>query len=104
MLSQSDPLRQRCSRDLQECEPPDRSRRQVAGRDPGRSGPRRRCPGYLELASLCQLYKNRHVAAVRFYAQAFTVDPKVAEDLSRDPLYTAAYRAALAAAGQGEDA
>jgi tetratricopeptide (TPR) repeat protein len=58
----------------------------------------------LALGRLCQKYKQRHVAAARFYADAFAADPKLASDLSRQPRYYAACSAALAAAGQGEDA
>jgi serine/threonine-protein kinase len=57
----------------------------------------------LELA-LCQRYKRLHVGAVRFYCDAFTADPKLANDLRSRQRYYAASSAALAAAGQAEDA
>jgi Flp pilus assembly protein TadD len=59
----------------------------------------------LALADLCQQpYKRLHVAASRFAAVAFAADPKLAADLQRQHRYSAACSAALAAAGQGEDA
>jgi len=59
----------------------------------------------LALAQLCQLsYKRWHVAAARFYADAFAADPKLAADLRQGHRYNAACSAALAAAGQAEDA
>ena len=58
----------------------------------------------LALAQLCQLHKHRHAAAARFYAGAFAADPKLAADLRQPYRYNAACSAALAAAGQGEDA
>jgi tetratricopeptide (TPR) repeat protein len=57
----------------------------------------------LELA-LCQRYKRLHVGAVRFSCDAFTADPKLADDLRSRQRYYAARSAALAAAGQAEDA
>jgi Flp pilus assembly protein TadD len=59
----------------------------------------------LELASLCQMpCKRLHVAAARFAAAAFASDPGLADDLRRQHRYNAARSAALAAAGQAEDA
>jgi serine/threonine-protein kinase len=59
----------------------------------------------LTLADLCrQPYKRLHAAAFRFAADAFATDPKLAADLQRQHRYNAACSAALAAAGQGEDA
>jgi serine/threonine-protein kinase len=59
---------------------------------------------YLEFASLCQMYKHRHAAAARLYADAFAADPKLADDLDQQHRYIAACAAALAAAGKGVDA
>jgi serine/threonine-protein kinase len=56
----------------------------------------------LVLAQLCH-YKRRQAAAAHFYEIAFTLDRKVADDLSTTHRYNAACYAALAAAGQGED-
>jgi tetratricopeptide (TPR) repeat protein/tRNA A-37 threonylcarbamoyl transferase component Bud32 len=58
----------------------------------------------LALGRLCQHYKQRHAAAARFYADAFAADPRVAADVGQGHRYDAACSAALAAAGQGEDA
>ncbi len=57
----------------------------------------------LGLAYVCRL-KRRHVAAARLYAEAFTADPKPADDLKTGYRYSAACSAAMAAAGQGADA
>src|SRR5262249_27889059 len=59
----------------------------------------------LELASLCQHPSKRlHAAAARLAADAFAADPKLTGDLQQQHRYKAARSAALAAAGQGEDA
>jgi tetratricopeptide (TPR) repeat protein len=57
----------------------------------------------LALAEWCQIKKLPH-AATRLYAAAFAADPKLADDLGAAHRYNAACYAALAAAGQGEDA
>src|SRR5262249_48442588 len=48
--------------------------------------------------------KRMHAAAARFSADAFAAEPKLADDLMAGHRYNAACYAALAAAGQGEDA
>jgi tetratricopeptide (TPR) repeat protein len=58
----------------------------------------------LLLADLCQRYRKRHAAAVRFFTDAFAAEPKLADDLNQQHRYNAACSAALAAAGMGEDA
>jgi tetratricopeptide (TPR) repeat protein/serine/threonine protein kinase len=58
----------------------------------------------LAFAQLCQQYKKLPRAAARFYADAFAAEPKLAADLRAGHRYNAACAAALAAAGQGEDA
>jgi tetratricopeptide (TPR) repeat protein/serine/threonine protein kinase len=58
----------------------------------------------LTLAQMCQQHKKRHAAAARLYADAFAAEPKLAADLQQQHRYNAACSAALAAAGQGEDA
>src|SRR5262249_36562881 len=58
----------------------------------------------LALADLCLRYKQRHVTAARFFAAAFTTEPTRADDLRLPHRYTAACSAALAGAGQGNDA
>ena len=57
----------------------------------------------LVLAEVCRL-KQQHAAAVRFYADAFKADPKLADDPQAHHRYNAACCAALAAAGRGQDA
>jgi serine/threonine-protein kinase len=57
----------------------------------------------LALGILCRRYR-RHAAATRFYAQAFVAHPWLVADLREQHGYNAACSAALAAAGQGEDA
>ncbi|HEY7428116.1 MAG TPA: tetratricopeptide repeat protein, partial [Gemmataceae bacterium] len=58
----------------------------------------------LALADLCYRYKRLYADAARLYADAFTAEPKLAADLNQQHRYNAACSAALAAAGQGEDA
>ncbi len=58
----------------------------------------------LALAQLCQMYKKRYAAAARFYAEAFSAEPKLIGDQPSDHRYNAACAAALAGSGQGEDA
>jgi hypothetical protein len=55
------------------------------------------------LAGLCHI-KKRYTDAARFFADAFKAQPQLAEDLQAWHRYKAACVAALAAAGQGEDA
>ncbi len=57
----------------------------------------------LALLGACQS-EGRHAAAARLYADAFAADPRLAADLNQQHRYHAACSAALAAAGQGEDA
>ncbi|MBI1913784.1 MAG: tetratricopeptide repeat protein [Planctomycetes bacterium] len=58
----------------------------------------------VELALFCVVYKERYRAAVSFFADAFTTEPKLADDLRFQHRYNAACAAALAAAGKGVDA
>jgi tetratricopeptide (TPR) repeat protein len=57
----------------------------------------------LDLVDLCQR-QGMNAAAARFWATAFAADPRLADDLKTGHRYNAACCAALAAAGQGEDA
>ena len=57
----------------------------------------------LALAGVCRFKKLNHTAA-GLYAAAFAAEPKLADDLAAFHRYNAACYAALAAAGQGEDA
>jgi serine/threonine-protein kinase len=58
---------------------------------------------HIELAQLCR-FKQLYAAAAHFYAAAFASAPRLADDLKAGHRYNAACYAALAAAGQGEDA
>jgi tetratricopeptide (TPR) repeat protein/predicted Ser/Thr protein kinase len=57
----------------------------------------------LEFARLCH-YKRLYTASARFYQEAFTAQPKWAQDLQRGYRYNAACMAALAGCGKGTDA
>jgi tetratricopeptide (TPR) repeat protein len=57
----------------------------------------------LGLAEWCKI-KKVHRTATGLYATAFAADPKLADDLRSAHRYNAACNAALAGAGQGEDA
>jgi hypothetical protein len=59
----------------------------------------------LAYAWLCQQnYNKRYTAAARFYSDAFTEEPKLADDLGAQHRYNAACVAALTGCGQGMDA
>jgi hypothetical protein len=58
-----------------------------------------------QLGWLCkQPYKQLNAAAARFYADAFTAEPKLAEDLRTRHRYNAACAAVVAGCGRGKDA
>jgi Tfp pilus assembly protein PilF len=58
----------------------------------------------LQMAFLCQQYKQRYAAAARLYRQAFQAQPSLADDPAGQFRYNAACVTALAGTGQGEDA
>jgi eukaryotic-like serine/threonine-protein kinase len=59
----------------------------------------------LSLASLCrQPYKALYAASARWYTDAFTAQPKLADNLNARYRYNAACAAALAGCGKGKDA
>jgi Flp pilus assembly protein TadD/serine/threonine protein kinase len=59
----------------------------------------------LAFAQLCQLYRKWYATAARFYEEAFSAEPQLAEKLdAAGNRYDAACAAALAGNGQGEDA
>ena len=58
----------------------------------------------VELAQFCASYREQYRGAVRFYADAFKSDPKLANNLPAAHRSRAAYYAALAGAGKGKDA
>jgi serine/threonine-protein kinase len=57
----------------------------------------------LALAQMCQQHRSLNTAAVRFYTDAFTEQPRLADDLQGHHRYNAASAAALAGCGQGKD-
>src|SRR5260370_9241362 len=57
----------------------------------------------IEFAHLCSL-KKLYAAAARFYRDAFTAEPKIAEAVPAGARYSAARAAALAGCGRGEGA
>jgi serine/threonine-protein kinase len=57
----------------------------------------------IDYATLCR-FKKLYRTAARLLAEAFAGDPQLADDLQAGHRYNAACSAALAAAGQGEDA
>jgi Flp pilus assembly protein TadD len=59
----------------------------------------------IEFARMCQRpYQKRYAASARLHAEAFTAEPKFAADWQEWHRYSAACSAAMAAAGQGNDA
>jgi tetratricopeptide (TPR) repeat protein/serine/threonine protein kinase len=57
----------------------------------------------VELADFCRDLKHSPAAAVRFYTEALTAEPKLAADLQAGHRYRAAQAAAQAGCGQGHD-
>jgi hypothetical protein len=58
----------------------------------------------LKMAVMCQESKRRYPTAVRFYQGAFKANASFADDWTKQHRYNAACAAALAAAGNGEEA
>jgi tetratricopeptide (TPR) repeat protein len=58
----------------------------------------------IEVAYFCAEYKRLYIAAFNLYSAGFAADPKLADDVHSAHSYNAAWAAALAAAGKGEDA
>ena len=56
------------------------------------------------MAELCLMHRKLYATAARFYAAAFTAQPKLAEGPPASRRYDAARAAILAAAGEGQDA
>jgi hypothetical protein len=56
------------------------------------------------LGAVCAQFRQRYHAAVPFFVDAFQADATLANDMQSGHRYNAACSAALAAAGQGEDA
>jgi tetratricopeptide (TPR) repeat protein/serine/threonine protein kinase len=103
LLPKDHSLRPRVTRQLQECQRLlDLDARLTAIRA-GDDQPKDTAE-QLALADLCQRYKKRYAAAARFYQGAFAAKPKLTPAQQAFFRYNAACAAALAAAGQGEDA
>jgi serine/threonine-protein kinase len=102
LLPERHPLRQVVSHQLQRCE---RALALDEGLSAALSGQAEPAGAVqrLELGQLCQL-KRFYAAAARLYADAFAADPTLATDVRPPHRDIAARTAALAAAGQGEDA
>jgi serine/threonine-protein kinase len=105
LLPERDARRQPVFRKLQECERLAAADENLPAILSGQAEPANAAER-LALGQLCQQYKHQHTAAARFYADAFAADPKLAESIGpgQQHRYNAACSAALAAAGQGEDA
>jgi serine/threonine-protein kinase len=58
----------------------------------------------LQLALLCQRYRQRNASAAGFYAAAFAAQPQFADDPRAGHQYNAACASALAGSGRGKDA
>jgi tetratricopeptide (TPR) repeat protein len=102
LLPERHPLRTVASMQVRDCERflklEERLPRLLRGEDKASSAQES-----LALAQMCGR-KKMTAAAARFFATAFTADPKLADDQRAGNRYNAACSAALAAAGQGEDA
>src|SRR5262249_50569117 len=102
LLSENDPHRAWMAQQLQSCKRlaklEGRFPRLLEGADQAASARES-----LDVALMCH-HQRRNAAAARFCAGAFAADPKLADDLRAAHRYSAACYAALAAAGQGEDA
>jgi serine/threonine-protein kinase len=104
LLPQADTRRPILTRRLQQCEqfPVLEKKLNAVRADQERSISDDECLG---LARLCQLpFKNLYLTSARLYAAALTNNPRLADGLDQSHRYDAARSAALAAAGQGEDA
>jgi serine/threonine-protein kinase len=102
LFPQRDPWRQAASKQLRQCEHQALDEKLSAILN-GEAGPAGAAEG-AALAQFCWEHRRLYAAAARLYADAFAADPKLAADLSQQHRYNAACSAALAAAGQGEDA
>jgi tetratricopeptide (TPR) repeat protein len=102
LLPENDPNREETSQSLRTCERlaklEGRLPRVLAGEDKPASAQEN-----LDIARMCQ-HKRLNSAAARFSADAYSADPKLADDLTAGRRYDAARCAALAAVGQGGDA
>jgi tetratricopeptide (TPR) repeat protein len=103
LLRPDDPLREQATRQLKQCEHllvlEQKLVATLAGKEKLVSDAER-----LALAGFCQQpHQQRYAASARFYAEAFTHDAQLAEDMQAQHRYNAACAAALAGCGQGAD-
>jgi tetratricopeptide (TPR) repeat protein len=103
LLPRDDPQRQLVSRQLRQCERWLALNEKLPHILEGKTRPADTAER-LDLAQMCQQYKQLYAASARFYAEAFSEQPRPAEDLQAAHGYNAACAAALAAAGRGKDA
>jgi tetratricopeptide (TPR) repeat protein len=57
----------------------------------------------IAFAQLCQEFRERHAASVHYYEEAFTAEPKLAENPTTGHRYNAACAAARAGTGKGKE-
>jgi Tfp pilus assembly protein PilF len=101
LLPEKQPLRAIVQRQLQDCERLlmlEAKLNDLLARNASAADNRERL-GLIEVCNLKRLY----LTAARYYADAFSADAQVADDLKASHRYNAACAAALAAAGQSKD-
>jgi tetratricopeptide (TPR) repeat protein len=103
LLSPNDPMRQTVTQQLQQCQRFLELSKRLPAILEGQAQPSGTAER-LALAQLCQHSQQHYTASARFYAEAFTQQPQLADDLRSGHRYYAACAAALAAAGRGIDA
>jgi serine/threonine-protein kinase len=102
LLPARDPLRERTRQLLQRCERYMALEARLPAILRGAEKPANAAE-QIEFAELC-LLKQLDTAAARFYQDAFTAEPKLAEDVPAGARYNAACTAARAAEGRSKDA
>ncbi len=104
LLQRDDPLRQRYTQHLQQCEQYLVLDKKLPAILEGKEQPADDAER-LALARLCiQPFKKLYAAAARLFAEAFAHDAKLADDMQTQDRYNAACAAALAGCGMGNDA
>jgi serine/threonine-protein kinase len=102
LLPPNHPLRAAASRQRRQCEQMLKLEARLARIEGGHEQPASAQEALLLARISAQ--KKRHAAAARLWARAFAAEPKLAGDLRGGHRYKAACSAALAAAGEGQDA